>query len=208
MTPDDGAAFDDALAALAAVTGKTLDIIVKRAYWVALEDIPGLTVLAALTLAMRSDFDFFPTSGQLRRLCDEVEATDERFALQAQAAVPALPAGEIIETYQDEVEGTTGRQAWCGTCQDSGFEHFICEPGNRCMWSELCRKLILLHGDDNVPPHSFVRKCHCLAQNPVIIRRIERMRETINIGKYSRPRPRSGRQRRPPSNLRSFDGGD
>ena len=189
MTTDDARAFDAGMIALAAVTGKALDALVKRAYWTALEDIPGPVVVAALRLAMGSA-EFFPSAAEIRRLCDEADG--EGFVLAPE--VLALPPGEIVETYQGIIDSEQAT-AWCGTCLDSGFAHYLCEPGNRCTWSELCRKQVLIAGDANVAAHTYVKKCDCIQSNPVIKRRMERMRESMNIGKYFKPRGRAKVQR-------------
>ena len=195
MTPDDAIGFEGALIALAAVTGKTLDPLIKRAYWASLEDVPAGTVTAALRLAM-TECEFFPSAAEIRRLCDEAEGEGSGFVLTA----PALPPGEVLDTYQDAIDGEH-KSAWCETCQDSGFAHYVCRPGNRCTWSELCRKQIQIAGDSHVVEHTYVKKCDCLQANPVIKRRMERIRESMNVGKYYKARTR-------PKPVRSYGQGE
>lgn len=206
MTPEDGTRFEGAMIALAAVTGKQLDVIINRAYWEGLEDIPGETVYAALKSAMTC-CDFFPSVAEIRRICDEVES----FALKAQEPERlALVPGPIIETFRgaalpDEDMDPPEPKHWCRDCSDSGFERFTCTPFNRCGAFQLCNELAALQGTAYTDTHTFVRKCRCVAGkvqedptfNPIIRRRLERMRETINLGKYSKPRTRPYRARTP-----------
>lgn len=138
MIKVDAARYEAGMIALAAVTGKVLDVVIKRAYWEALEDVPIETLVQAMKAGMTS-CEYFPSAAELRRLCDDVEP----FTLTE--AVPALASGIEPEVYMGTAgPPDSGPYYWCVTCRDSGFEHFLCAPENRCGSFELCRKRVAL----------------------------------------------------------------
>lgn len=175
MNQADGPRFDSALIALAAVTGKTLDMGIKAAYFVALEEIPFETVNAAMRAAMKT-CEFFPSAAEIRKLCDEAEAEQERFALQAQNAVALLPDPDA--QYRGQTHEAPEQTYHCLTCKDSGFVYF--------------QKII------NGQPSRWVRKCSCVLEgdetmiNPVVRARIRRAQDALGIRKkkYAKKRPK------------------
>jgi hypothetical protein len=187
VTKDDGDGFEAGMIALAAVTGKELDTIIKRAYWVALEDVPGDVVAEALRLAM-NNCDYFPSAAELRRLCDE--ADDDSFELTPPAPVALLEQGAIVPTYEGAVPNEPEPTYYCYHCKDTSFQHFICQDGDRCNVFELCIELVAAHGAA-APAHTWIRKCSCIHSNPAIQKRLTRLRDAVSVGKYAgRPRKR------------------
>lgn len=176
MTEQDAGRFDGGLVALAAVTGKTLDMGIKSAYFVALADIPGDLVLAAMRKAMTA-CEFFPSAAEIRQLCDDAEAELERIALQAQVAPALLPDGEA--QYRGMPHVPPEPTYHCQTCRDSGFVAF-----QRVFNGQASR---------------WMRKCDCVLEtdetlvNPVIRARIRRAQEACGIRKTKYARTREKR---------------
>jgi hypothetical protein len=175
MNQNDGAKFDSGLVALAAVTGKTLDMGIKAAYFTALEDVPLDIVMGALRTAMKVS-EFFPSAAEIRTLCDEAEREQERFALQA-----AQPAGLLPDPdaqYRGETHVEPEPTYHCRSCRDTGWIYFHKENGSR-----------------------WVRKCDCILEdddalkNPVIMRRIRHEQDRCGIKKAKYARKREKRER-------------
>jgi hypothetical protein len=166
MTEQDAGRFDSGLVALAAVTGKTLDMGIKSAYFVALADVPGDVVLAAMKKAMVA-CEFFPSAAEVRALCDEAEQEEERKALQAYTPHALLPESDA--QYRGDHWEADEPTYHCRTCRDTSFVYF-----QKVIRGEASR---------------WVRKCECILEpddalkNPVIMARIRHERERCGLRK-------------------------
>lgn len=119
MERDDAQRFESAMIALAAVTGKELDSVIKSAYFMALKDVPIDTVVGAMRSALTSE-EWFPSAARLRVICDSVE-----FTLKQEA----LPAPQ--SHGHDRPEPVYA----CPECRDGGFT-FYTHKGVR--WAKRC----------------------------------------------------------------------
>lgn len=200
MKPEDAAPFEAAMIALAAVVAgnKELDTPTKRAYWVALEDVPLQPVLGGLELAMKS-FDFFPSPHEIRKLADEWEADQrQEFALTPPLAALPAPAEPMLETYDGEwVAPDDDKIYGCLDCRDTGWLHYHCSPETPCQ-SDLCRKMRKVHGFTG---EAWAKRCPCAkidrvtgrCSNPVIQKRCDDVRAKQGLppmGSYAKPKPK------------------
>lgn len=182
----DAIQFEAALGYVAICTGKELDPTIKRAYWRALEDIPIATVAAALEQAA-TRCEYFPSVGEIRAFCDEVEQAARQFELTAPTAL--LPPGD---SYQgDPAFEDQGPTYWCPECHDTTLVRpRVCRDGERC-GLEGCKEF---SRRDPTHTHTYTYKCHCTVPellNPVVKRRLAEQRRVIEAGgKYFRPRKR------------------
>ena len=123
-------------------------------YFTALSDLPLAAVVNSLIELQRRGSGFFPSTQEWYRVADDL-AYARLLDAQARQDRRALPSGR----------DPSARQAWCDTCQDTGFEPGVCADGQRCAAH--------VEVDPAWGTHTYVRRCGCVAMNPTIRRRVE-----------------------------------